>query len=80
MASPKIQPSPSVERDTFNSQAKGAGGDLGLGDFPYLLAHQGGADWGIQRNFAGLEVHLVGADNLELHAGICREVREYDPA
>ncbi len=66
--------------DAFDSQAKGSGGDLGLYDFADLLAHQGGADRGFQRNLAGLEVHLVWADYLESHAGICREVREFDTA
>ena len=62
----------SVERDAFDSQAQGPGGDLGLGDLTDLLAHQGGANRGFQRNHASLEVHLMGADDLESHAGICR--------
>ena len=66
--------------DAFDSQAKGSGGDLGLYDFADLLAHQGGADRGFQRNLAGLEVHHVWADYLEFHASICREVREFDTA
>ena len=43
-----------VEGDAFDAEAKGAGGDLGLGDFADLLAHQGGADRGFQRDFASL--------------------------
>ena len=69
-----------VEGDAFDAEAKGAGGDLGLGDFADLLAHQGGADRGFQRNLACFEVHFVWADNLEFQAGVCREVGEFDTA
>ena len=71
---------PSIERDAFDPQAQGAGGNTGLGYFADLLAHQGGAYRGFQRNLAGLQVHFVGADNLKPHTGISREVREFDPA
>ncbi len=70
----------SVKRDAFDSQAQSSGGDLGLDDLADLLAHQGGPDRGFERNLASLEIHLVGADYLEFHPGICREVREFDTA
>ena len=66
--------------DAVDSQAQCPEGDLGLGNLADLLTHQGGADRGFERDLAGLEVHLVGADYLESHSGICREVRELDPA
>ena len=68
------------ERDAVDTQTQDAGGDAGLGDLADLLAHEGCADRGLQRNLAGLEVHLVRADYLEAHAGVCREIRELDAA
>ena len=76
----RFSETPSVERDAFDSQAQGSGGNPGLCDFADLPAHQGGADRGLQRDLPSLEVHLVGADYLEFHAGICREVGEFYPA
>ena len=71
---------PLFERDAFDSQVQGSGGDLGLGYLADLLAHQGGDDRGFQRNLTSLQVHLVGADYLEFHPGICRQVRKFDLA
>ena len=33
-----------------------------------------------QRYLASLQIHLMGADYLKFHSGICREVREFDLA
>ena len=68
------------ERNAFDSQTQYSGGDLSLGDFADLLTHQGGADRGFQRDFARIEVHFVGADYLEFHSFIRREIREFDRA
>ena len=73
-------PCDSVEGNALDSEAENSGGDLGLGDFADLLAHQGGADRGFQGDLPCLEVHLVGADDLEFHTFIGRQVREFDHA
>ena len=67
----------SVKTDAFYSQAKDSGGDAGFGYFADFFIHQGGSDRGLQRNFAGVEVHLVGADYLEFHTGICRKISKF---
>ena len=71
---------PLIESNALDPEAHGPGRYLCLGDFAYLLAHQGGAYRGFQRNLAGLEIHLVGAYYLESHACVGREVRKLDPA
>ena len=73
-------PSPSVKGDAFYSQAQCSGRNLRLGCFADLPAHQGGAYRRLQRNLAGLEIHFVRADDLELHPGVCGEVGELYPA
>ena len=66
-----------LKGDTFDFQAQDSGWGLGLGHFADLLAHQGSSDRRFQRDLAGLQVHLVGADYLKLHTGICREICEF---
>ena len=53
---------------------------MGFGDVADFLAHQGCADGRFQRDLACFEIHLVRADDLEGHACVRREVREFDLA
>ena len=57
-----------------------AGRGLSLGYISYLLAHQGCSNRGLLGNLASLKVHLMWADNLKFHSGVCREIREFDVA